>query len=68
MIADLFLDVILLHIAHHFHRKFRRKNTGILCLIFLEDVSLHRSPNNGQGIFLDTLIRLPIDELVTGET
>ena len=42
-IAHLVVHKILGHIAHHLERELGRKNTGVLPLVFLQDVRLYRA-------------------------
>jgi hypothetical protein len=42
-VADLLLDEVLLHIAHQAQRELGAEDAGVLRLVFLEDVGLHRA-------------------------
>jgi hypothetical protein len=47
-VADLVMNEEFLDIAHHLERKLGREDAGILPLIFLENVGLHRAAHIGQ--------------------
>ena len=54
-VADLVVDEVLLDVAHHLQRELGRENAGVLALVFLEDVGLHRAAHRRQRPFLDLL-------------
>ena len=47
------MDEILLNVAHHLQREFGGENAGVLALILLEDVGLHRATHVGQHPLFD---------------
>jgi hypothetical protein len=44
------VDEVLLHVAHHAQREFGREDAGVLCLILLQDVGLHRAAHRLQRL------------------
>ena len=62
------LSKIRLHIPHHLQSKFRRKNTGILCLILLQNIRLHRPTHHLQCLTLDSFIHLGIHQSISRNT
>src|SRR5690606_7612579 len=48
-IPDLPVNEKLLNITHHAQCEFSGENTGVLCLVFLEDISLNSPPHIRQG-------------------
>lgn len=66
-IAHLLVDEVLLDVAHHAQREFGAEDAGVLRLVFLQDVGLHRAAHAGQGFGLDAGISFRIDELVAGQ-
>jgi hypothetical protein len=53
--------------SHHLHREFRRENTGVLGLIFFENVRLHGATHGGQGFGLDTRVGFRVHHLIAGD-
>ncbi len=51
-VSYLVLHKILLHIAHHPQGKFGGENTGILRLVFFQNIGLHRTAHLSQRICL----------------
>ena len=62
------IDEVLLDIAHHAHRELGREDTGVLRLVFFEDIGLHRAAHFFQGGSLDLCIGVGIDQFVAGDT
>ena len=48
-IAHLMFDEILLNVAHHFQRELGAEDAGVLTLVLLENVGLHRAAHRRQG-------------------
>ena len=68
IVAHLVVDEVLLDIAHHLHRELGREDTGILRLVFLQDIRLHRPANRRERPFLDLGVDFRGHELVTGNS
>ena len=66
VIADIVIDEELLHVTHHLHRKLRRENAGILRLVLLQDIGLHRAPNARQRIRPDARVSFRVDNEFSG--
>src|ERR1700744_1295778 len=49
-------DKIGLHITHHPQSEFRAEDTGVLGLVFREDIRLHRASYLGEGLASDLFI------------
>ncbi len=64
MVPDAVVDVILLHVAHEAERKGRREDAGVLGLVFLEDVRLHRATHGLKGLGLDSRVGFRVHERV----
>ncbi len=55
-ILHLVVHEIFLHVAHHLERELGREDAGVLALVFLQDVGLHRAAHRGQRPGLDLLV------------
>ena len=49
-VAHLVGDEVLLHVAHHPQRELGREDAGVLRLVLLEDVGLHRAAHARQRL------------------
>jgi hypothetical protein len=49
------MDEEFLNVAHHLQREFGREDAGVLALVFLQDVGLHRAAHGRQRPFTDLL-------------
>ena len=52
-IAHVVVDEIFLDVAHHLQAELGAEDAGILALVFLEDVGLHRAAHVGQHPLAD---------------
>ena len=68
VVANIVFDEELLHVSHHLHRKFCREDAGVLCLVFFENVSLHRATYGGERLAFEFCRRSDFDQLVAGNT
>ena len=68
VIADVVVDEKLLDVAHHLHRELGREDTGVLRLVFLENVGLYGASHRCQCFLADSGIGFCIDELVAGDS
>ena len=50
VVSHSLIDVELLDIAHQFETKLSREDAGVLCLVFLEDISLNSTANRLQSL------------------
>ncbi|MCW0416172.1 hypothetical protein NB689_001926 [Xanthomonas sacchari] len=66
-VAHLLLDEILLNVAHHAQRELGAEDAGVLRLVLLEDVGLHRAAHAGQGLRLDLRVGLRVQQLVAAD-
>ena len=66
-VPDVFVDEVLLDVAHHSQRELSGEDAGVLGLVLLEDVGLNRSPNPGHGFGLDPFIDICGQHLITGD-
>jgi len=67
-IAYLVIYEILLDVTHHAHRELGGEDTGVLGLVFLEDIGLHGAAYLADGLSPDTRIGVGIHDLVTSDT
>ncbi|MCY1522521.1 hypothetical protein D9M68_573790 [compost metagenome] len=65
-ITDFLVNEILLNVAHHAQSKFSRENTGILCLIFFQNIRLYRTPHGTYGIGFNFMVYLRRKHLIAG--
>ena len=63
-IANLLLREIFLHVAHEFEGKFGAENAGVLGLVFLQDIGLHRAAHLSQRIGFYFLVNIGRQHLV----
>ena len=61
------VDEVLLDVAHHPQGELGGEDAGVLGLVLLEDVGLHRSAHRAQGLGLDALVDVLGQDLVAGE-
>ena len=54
-VAHLVVHEVLGDVAHHLERELGREDAGVLALVFLQDVGLHRAAHVGQRPFADLL-------------
>ena len=67
IIAHSVVDKELLDITHHLHRKLGRENAGILRLVLLENIGLHRATNCCKRLLPDFFVDFRGNEPVTGD-
>ena len=61
------LDEVLLNITHHAHGEFGREDAGVLSLILLENIGLHRAADLAQCVGLDAGVGVGIHQLITAD-
>ncbi len=65
-IADLVVNEVSLHVAHEPQGKLGGEDAGVLGLVLLEDVGLHRASNLGQGLGSQLGVGVWIEHFVAG--
>ena len=60
-VTHLIGDKVLLDVAHHFERKTGGEDTGVLRLIFLQDIGLNGASYGRENVGLDFFIGLAIN-------
>ncbi len=63
-VAHFLVGEELLDVAHHSERELRGEDAGVLGLILLEDVRLHRAAHGLQRLGADALVHFAFNELV----
>jgi hypothetical protein len=66
-VPDVVVDEELLDVTHHAEREFGREDAGVLRLVFLQDVGLHRAAYAGERGGADLLVGLARQHLVAGD-
>ena len=61
------VDEVLLDVAHQAQGELRREDAGVLSLVFLEDVGLHRAAHLRERGGLDLVVGLARQHLVAGD-
>ena len=52
------INKVLLYISHQFQRKLSGEDTGILCLVFFENICLYCSSNGGECTSFDLAVNI----------